>query len=306
MRALCAAAPVCLLFTACDPVDGPPLPPRFSAPKPEARRAPVPAGEISRWIDAWRNLRDELTPLRDRLAGLQQFHTENHFESFLKLDPKTLDTTQLCTLFHFLDRGYFVVEREIVIDLLKRRVERASDPTGILPGSPVTVKDRFAAAMRNDELRMVDMETAIERYSKAGSSDIQIPNSLSETEHGELLSSVNAMLKSTRAEIAEMDRRIEVLKSQVFHTPLPPEAPLVEASDTDAGESDATASDDSEAAPVPPLIIESSMTRPADTSEAAGDNEPEGEPESELEDAPETGLFPEPAEDSESIERDLR
>jgi hypothetical protein len=294
MRALCAAVPVCLLFSACDPVDGPPLPPRFSAPKPEARRAPVPSGEISRWIDAWRNLRDELTPLRDRLTGLQQFHTENHFESFLKLDPESLDTTQLCTLFHFLDRGYFVVERQIVIDLLKRRIERTSDPSGVIPDSQVTVKDRFAAAMRNDELRMVDMETAIEHYSKAGNADIQIPNSLSEGEREELLSSVKAMLKSTRAEIAEMDRKIEVLKSEVFHTPLPPEVPAVEA----AEESDAVAADNAEAAPVPPLIIESSMTRPAGSSEAAGD----GEPESELEESTDSGLFPEPGEDPESME----
>lgn len=217
-RLLCAAVPVCLLLAACDPVDGPTsgIPQRYKAPKLDTRRTAVADPENVRWLTAWRNLREELPALQENLTKFQEFHANNSFDSFLTLDPETLDKDQLCTLFHFLQRGYFTVERQILIDLLNRRLERNGDPSLASPAPKAKLKEMFAAAMHRDEIRMLDIESAIEHYTKAGNADIQIPNSLTDIEHEELLTTVNGMLEKTRTEIKGMDATLASLKARVF------------------------------------------------------------------------------------------
>src|SRR5688572_25307396 len=75
-RLLRAAAPVCLLLTACDPVDGPNsgISPRYRAPIPDTRRTANVDPENLRWLTAWRDLREELPGLKEKLTGFQQFH----------------------------------------------------------------------------------------------------------------------------------------------------------------------------------------------------------------------------------------
>ncbi len=218
VRFLRAALPACLLLTACDPVDDPSaaVPSRFKAPLPEPRRTATPNPDNARWLAAWRELRSQLAPLEKKLADLQQVHLENHFDSFLDMDPETIDKDQLCTLFHFLERGYFTVERRILLHLLERRAERASEPAAIPAGMKSGLRERIIAAMQSDELRMVDLETALDFYGRTAAGDIQIPETLTPEEESELRTTVAGMLDETRESIDELDAKITALRVTVF------------------------------------------------------------------------------------------
>lgn len=216
-RFLHVAAPACLLIAGCRPVEERPSTGlRFSAPLPEARRAAATAPENAQWLAAWRSLRETLEPLEQQLASAQQVHIENHFDAFLELDPDTLANDQLCSLFHFLQRGYFTVERQILIDLLERRLRRAETPVSIPQEGKPRLKDRLAAAMQRDELRLVDLDTALEYYRQPGDDNFQIPESLTDDELEELRTTVSNMLDTTRASIAEMDNKLAGLKARAF------------------------------------------------------------------------------------------
>jgi hypothetical protein len=215
-----AAGAACLFLAACDPVDSPTAPrPRYKPPVPEPRRAIKTSADNSRWIEAWRDLRSRLAPLEQQLAEAQKFHAENQFDSFLDLDPEAIEKDQLCSLFHFLERGYFTVERRILIHLLERRLERAAAPLAIPSGSAPRLKERLAAAMQRDELRMVDLETAIEFYREPDTNEFQIPESLTDDEMSELRTAVAAMLDDTRSTVAELDEKLAALKARAFGEP---------------------------------------------------------------------------------------
>jgi hypothetical protein len=229
-RLLRMAVPACLLLSACGPSDesaaGPP--PRYRAPLPEPRRTAKPSKETAQWLAAWRDLRTRLAPLEEALAEAQKVHADYQFDAFLELDPHSVGKDQLCSLYHFLERGWFTVEREAVIHLLERRLERATAPPVITAPARPRLKDGFAAAMQRDELRMLDIESAIEYYQKPGDADFQIPTSLTEDELLELRGAVADMLEETLGTVAEMDEKIARLKSEVFGTPYeaPPARPV--------------------------------------------------------------------------------
>ncbi len=223
LRPLCLPGilvPACLVLTACDPMDGPaPVKPvRYTAPPLGPGRVFRPVPESARWLAAWHGLKEEMIPLQEKLEGLREFHATHQLDEFLKLDPETLDKDQLSTMRQFLERGYFTVQRRILIDLLERRLERRAkeEAAATPPPAVMTLKDRFVAGMHQDELRMVDIERAIEYYSQAGTADIQLPNSLTDAEHEELLTSVNVMVERTRGEVTEMDAKIKSLRRQVY------------------------------------------------------------------------------------------
>jgi hypothetical protein len=229
------AAPACLLLSACGPGDdnasgdnAPGPPPRYRAPLPEPRRTAHPSKETAQWLAAWRDLRTRLAPLEEALAEAQKVHAEYQFDAFLELDPQSIGKDQLCSLYHFLERGWFTVEREAVIHLLERRLERVSASPVITASGKPRLKDGFAAAMQRDELRMLDLESAIEFYEKPGDADFQIPSSLTEDELAELRGVVTEMLDDTLDTVSKMDEKIARLKSEVFGTPYeaPPARPL--------------------------------------------------------------------------------
>lgn len=216
-----AVVPACLVLVACDPVDDPSAagPVRFRAAMPQPRQTANPNPENAQWLAAWRDLRSRIAPLEEQLADTQQFHAENHFDRFLDLDPETLEKDELCSLFHFIERGYFTVERQILINLLERRLHRSESSVAIPSGKRPRLKDRLAAAMQRDELRMVDLESALQFYRQSGDDDFQIPDSLTDEELTELRSAVSANLDKTRESVAEMDERIQTLKAQLFAMP---------------------------------------------------------------------------------------
>src|SRR5688572_28401035 len=98
-RFLRAAAPVCLLLAACGPPDEPSVAPaRYQAPLPVPRHTANPDPENAKWLAAWRDLRTRLTPLEEKLAGAQKVHAGNQLDSFLELDPESIDQEELCSL----------------------------------------------------------------------------------------------------------------------------------------------------------------------------------------------------------------
>lgn len=199
----------------CRPVAEPPPPAgRFVPPTPQPRRTLHPQPELIQWVTAWQGVQKQVSSLQQELQQLQQIHLDNHFDSFLGLDPDSLDLSRLASLFHFLERGYFTIEREILVRLLERRIARQSSPVALPPEQPASLRDRVAGAMQRDELRTVDLETALEFYRRPGGAEFTIPDALSETEAAELRSTVASMLTETRRRIESLDRRIADLRKQ--------------------------------------------------------------------------------------------
>lgn len=204
-----------LAGASCRPVTEPPPPAgRFVPPTPQPRRTLHPQPELIQWVTAWQGVQKQVSSLQQELQQLQQIHLDNHFDSFLALDPDSLDLSRLTSLFHFLERGYFTIEREILIRLLERRIARQSSPVALPPEQPASLRDRVASAMQRDELRTVDLETALEFYRRPGGAEFTIPDALSETETTELRTAVASMLTETRRRIESLDRRIADLRQQ--------------------------------------------------------------------------------------------
>jgi hypothetical protein len=214
VHGLAAVVVVLGMAASCRPVEEKPAAGRYVPVLPEPRRAAHPQPEVVAWVAAWQGVREQVAALQSELAERQRVHVENHFDGFLELDPETLDHERLCSLFHFLERGYFTIEREILVRLLERRIERAATPM-VLPGEGrVTLKERIAAAMQSDELRTVDLETALEYYRRPGDEAFTIPEGLTEDETAELRAAVVEMLEATRRRIRELDVRIAALKEK--------------------------------------------------------------------------------------------
>jgi hypothetical protein len=210
--AISLTLPAALFLTACDPVrenPGPPNGAAYIAPPPEPRRNPHPSPEVHRWLAASDSVRQQLATLRTELSGLQQFHVENHFDNFLTLDPATLDPAQLCYLDHFLDRGYFRIEREILAQLLESRRTRSAAPPAA--STPADIAARLQAALQRDETLLIDLESAIARYKAPGDEPFQIPAVLSESDLAALRAKVTANLTAERQKIAELDGKITAL-----------------------------------------------------------------------------------------------
>lgn len=212
---------LCGLVPACGPVveekAGPPAGTAYVAPPVEARRNPNPSPEVHRWLEASASVRTQLTSLKTELASLQQFHVENHFDDFLALDPATLDAGQLTCLQHFLERGYFRIEREVLLHLLESRAARAaaaaSSVTTESAPAGQDIAGRLQSALQRDETLMIDLETAIARYRAPGDDPFQIPVIISEAGVAALREKVTTLLGAERTYLAELDRKIQDLQA---------------------------------------------------------------------------------------------
>jgi hypothetical protein len=96
--------------------------------------------------------------------------------------------------------------------------------------------------MQRDELRTVDLETALEFYRRPGGAEFTIPDTLSETETSELRTAVASMLTETRRRIESLDRQIADLRQQAG---LPVPAALPPPEPPPAEETNAESQDDS-------------------------------------------------------------
>ena len=178
-------------LASCGPVEEKSAPPPvliYIAPQVEVqRRNPNPSPEIHHWLEASASVRTQLASLRKELAGIQQLHVENHFDDFLSMDPATLQAGQLCYLQHFLERGFFRIEREVLLQLLEARHARAKAAQ-----TPAThdIAGRLQSALERDETLLIDLESAIARYRSPGEEPFQIPTLLTETQVGEIRAAV--------------------------------------------------------------------------------------------------------------------
>lgn len=200
-------------LTACDPVEERPGPPggaAYVAPPVEARRNATPSPEVHRWLAASDSVRKQLTKLRGMLADLQQIHVENHFDGFLAMDPATLDPGQLSYLQHFLERGYFRIEREVLIQLLESHRARAAAPPTAVSND---ITGRLQASLQRDETLLIDLESAIARYRAPGDDPFQIPVVLTEEQLTALRAEVTEKLTAERRKIAGLDARIDALRA---------------------------------------------------------------------------------------------
>lgn len=213
--AIAACFPAVLTLTACGPVEENPGPPGgvvYVAPPVEPRRNSNPSPDVHRWLEASASVRTQLASLREELTGLQQLHVENHFDDFLALDPDTLEPGQLYYLHHFLERGYFRIEREILIQLLESRRARAATPSSA-QAAPADIAARLQAGLQRDETLLIDLETAIARYRAPGDEPFQIPAILTETELADFRTKVTTALKAERLKISGLDARIASLQA---------------------------------------------------------------------------------------------
>jgi len=211
-----------LTLTACDPVEEKPGPPggaAYVAPPPGPPRSAPPAPEVHRWLEASTSVRTQLARLREELSGLQQIHVENHFDNFLQLDPATMDPGQLCYLRHFLERGYFRIERELLLQLLESRRARAATPS-----SPAAqdIPGRLQAALQRDETLLIDLEAAIARYRSPGDEPFQIPAILTEPQVEALRTTVSGLLNEERKTVASLDQKIRALRGSSAKTAAAP------------------------------------------------------------------------------------
>lgn len=216
-RAWCwgGIASLTIALAGCGPVEekaGPSGGVNYVAPPVEARRNPTPAPEVHRWLEASTSVREQLSSLRKELAGLQQIHVENHFDDFLNMDPANLAPAQLCYLQHFLERGYFRIEREVLVQLLEARQARITRTQAAATGKDIA--GRLEAALQRDETIIIDLETAIARYRTAGDEPFQIPEILTESGVASLRETVTAKLGAERTKIAGLNRKISELRGQ--------------------------------------------------------------------------------------------
>jgi hypothetical protein len=92
------------------------------------------------------------------------------------------------------------------------------------------------AAMQRDELRMVDLETALELYSQTASGYIQIPASLTAEEEQELRAAVARLQEETRETVAGLDAKIASLRLELFGEPIPEPVATPEVDTEDSAE----------------------------------------------------------------------
>ncbi len=198
-------------LTSCDnstAVAPPEEPKRFvyvSPPPPKATH--VPEG-MSQWLGLLGELQQQISELETRLQDASKVHRETSFDELLKVDINTLGNDQLAYLWHFVDKGYFTLEREIKLKLL---ADQQTRPTTTL-NAPSNIAERaqVLAARYEDHLR--DLQLAVEMYAKTQNVEFHIPNQLDEEQRNVLKGMVTEELARASEECATLDQRIEELQ----------------------------------------------------------------------------------------------
>ena len=189
----------------------PPPPPRFiyvEPPRPLATS--VPEG-MSAWIDKLEELNQEIDQVEEKLATVSTIHQQTPFDQLLQADLSTLGNDQLCYLWHFADKGYFTVEREIMLNVLEERQIRQSVPAvtaSNIAERAQTLADRYRGHL--SELRM-----AIDLYEKTQTSQFTIPNNLDAEQVEVLRGMVTEKLTLAKSECDTLDARIAELKNSL-------------------------------------------------------------------------------------------
>jgi hypothetical protein len=186
-------------------------PRRFVYVSPPPRVASsVPEG-LTNWIRVLNTQREEMLSLQEKLAAEQEIHLTNKFDDFLKADPATLGREELATLWHFADKGYFTVERRIIIKLLEDRLaEKSSQASG---GDAML--ERAKSLAEQNEMKLRDLRTASEMYAAVHKGEFYVPEVLDAEGMETLQGMVRDKLNAAAAEVAKLESRIKELQSQL-------------------------------------------------------------------------------------------
>lgn len=186
----------------------------FAVPEPRTRvRALDP--ETYRFVAAIGGLESQIAELKTNLASVQELHETFDFDTFLQLDPWTVDKESLFYLSHFCDAGYFSVQRKILLSLLERKIARAGSGTPAAPGRAISgdLQQRLAEAMILREERIMDLEHVLHLYAtRQGAGEFLIPDHVDPQELEGMRADVAARLGRQRALVAELDSEIQMMK----------------------------------------------------------------------------------------------
>jgi hypothetical protein len=211
--ALAFAALGTVAFVACEKSP----PPRSDATRrfvyvspPPRVATSVPDG-LTNWIQILNAQREEMLTLQEKLASQQEIHVTNKFDDFLKTDPTTLGREELAALWHFADKGYFTVERDIVIKLLEDRLGEKQGQ----PGGGDAMLERARTLAEQNELKLRDLRTANEMYAKVHQGEFHVPATLDAQGMETLQGMVREKLTTASLEVSKLEERIRDLQTRL-------------------------------------------------------------------------------------------
>lgn len=174
-------------------------------PPPKATHVPEGTGQ---WLQLLKDLQEQIHTMEDRLEEASAVHRETSFDELLNADLETLGNDQLAYLWHFADKGFFTLEREIMLKLLE---DQKSRPTSTV-AAPSNIAERAQALSERFEAHLRDLELAVSMYAKTKDVEFHIPNHLDAEQTDILKGMVAEKLAQARDACAAMDARINELK----------------------------------------------------------------------------------------------
>jgi hypothetical protein len=199
------AAAACFL-SGCGRDELPEAPKRFVYPPQPAPVATKVPADTHEWVGLAKKIQEDLTDVEKRMDEDQKIFRENSFDAFLDMDLSTMEKDQLAYLWHFADKGYFTVEREIMVKILEDRQVR---PVALDAGGNIAHRaQRLAETYQN---RLHDFKTALELYQKTKMGDFHIPGGLDQEQIEVLRDMVREKLAEARRETSRLDARIAEL-----------------------------------------------------------------------------------------------
>lgn len=210
----------CAALTACDSGQqgtGDTGPKRFVyTPPPKPRATKVPDG-MSDWIDVLGELRAQIGEMEAKLLEVSAVHRQTAFDDLLQLNPDELGNEQLSYLWHFADKGYFTIEREIMLRILQDRGKRtlsSMEAAGNIAERAKVLAERY-------EAQLYEMELAIALYGKRHTEQFSIPGNLTAEQTDILRGMVHEKLDNAKEACALLDQQIQALRNP----PAPPAEP---------------------------------------------------------------------------------
>lgn len=185
-------------------------------PEPRRGRPDSPIRpETYRYLAAIGELESQILDLQDELDSHQDLHQEYEFDSFLKMDAQTIGKDGLFYLEHFCLNGYFTIEREILVRLMVKQLERKASDAAIAAAGSGTLDERISRAMLEREQRMVDIESVLELYrSRDISAEIEVPNFVEPADLASKRDTVVALLEGEREKVNALDGQISLLQKR--------------------------------------------------------------------------------------------
>jgi hypothetical protein len=183
----------------------------------EPRAARITAATFD-WVYRLRESSLVMDQLDKQFGDVQAFHRDNQLDEFLDLDAWTLPVDQLCYLNHFCEKGFFTVEREILVRLLENKLTRRTSAAGdglTATAVPSLVAARLQSVVITHEQRIADLRDAIDLYRRGRDGQITVPDTLTPEQDQNFRALVVQKLAGERHKRDELDRRIAQLQQML-------------------------------------------------------------------------------------------